>query len=276
MARKSREEQQLEDLQRYADESYLQRSDVQRALRAQGVNVPSTPGTPTSDASNPFTGDENGPATTDANGVTAVSAVDTQAAPEEDELDALSRATLELQDATAQRRTADRIKAKHPDSDQAQQQATADQIQAALGRAQQVSQTTQRGVRDRVFAAADRIGAVNTPGGIAGLLLIIFLLLFILVDVNGQPRGVWLWLVLLRKAHLMPEDKASTLSTSTGTPGITEATSSKSEIPTVNQQTVTAYGQTAAAGANITPINPSFGGSLISEAGGALSRYINP
>lgn len=272
MARKSREEQQLEDLQRYADEAYLQRSDVQRALRAQGVNVP---GTPTSDASNPFTGDENGPATTDANGVTAVSAVDT--VPEEDDLDALSRATLELQDTTAKRRTADRIKARHPDSDQAQQQATADQVQAALGRAQQVSQTTQRGVRDRVFAAADRIGAVSTPGGIAGLLLIIFLLLFILVDVNGQPRGVWLWLVLLRKAHLMPEEKAAQgVGSSSGTPGITEATSSKSEIPTVNQQTMTAYGQTAAAGANITPINPSFGGSLISEAGGALSRYINP
>lgn len=284
MARKTREEQQLEDLQRFADESYLQRSDVQRALRAQGVNVPTAPVAPGSDAANPFTGDENGPSSTDANGVTAVNARDTSGTviPEEDELDALNRATIELQDTTRERRAADRLRARHPDTDQAQQQATADKIQEALGSARRVSETTQGGIRDRVFSAADRLGAVSTPGGIAGLLLVIFLLLFILVEVNGQPRGVWLWLVLLRKAHLMPEDKAAQI----GLAGRGESTPSHSEtqrtqqqgqrqdIPTVNQQTVSAYGQTAAAGANITPINVA--SSLLNGAASGLDRYINP
>lgn len=278
MARKTREEQQLEDLQRYADEAYLQRTDVQRALKAQGVNVP---GTPKSDAANPLTGDESGPATTDANGVTAVNAVDASTGVEDDDLDALTRATMELQGATAERRAADRLKAKYPNTDQAQQQSTADKIQESLGRAQRVSNLTQGGIRDRVLSTADRLGAWRTPGGILALLLILWLLLFILVEVNGQPRGVWLWLVLLRKAHLMPESKAAT--GATGTTGATGATTGiagaaatgASEAATVSQQTVAAYTQTPVAGHNITPINIG----ALSLSGGvtdALNRYINP
>ena len=277
MARKTREEQQLEDLQRYADEAYLQRTDVQRALKAQGVNVP---GTPRSDAANPLTGDENGLASTDTNGITAVSAVDATGLPQDDDLDALTRATMELQGATADRRAADRLKAQHPNTDQAQQQSTADQIQASLGRAQRVSNLAQSGIRDRVLSTADRLGAWRTPGGILALLLILWLLLFILVEVNGQPRGVWLWLVLLRKAHLMPESKAAQFGQQSGTTGAATgiagaAATGAAETAVLSQQAVAAYTQVPSGGSNITPINIG----ALSLSGGvtnALNRYINP
>lgn len=268
MARKTREEQQLEDLQRYADESYLQRTDVQRALRAQGVNMP---GAPKSDASNPLSGDEEGPASVDANGVTAVSAVDATVIPEEDELDALTRSTQELQDATRQRRAADRLRQAYPDTDQAQQQAVADQIQQALGDARRFSNATQGGIRDRVLSAADRLGAVRTPGGIAALLLIIFLLLFVLVDQNGQPRGVWMWLVLLRKARLRPEGAMA------GSQSHNAAPTEPAVGAVPGAAGVLAQGGSAVAantmGANITPINII---SNLRGSGSALDRYVNP
>lgn len=266
MARKTREEQQLEDLQRYTDESYLQRTDVQRALRVQGVNVP---GAPKSDATNPLSGDEEGPASVDANGVTAVNARDATVIPEEDELDALTRSTLELQDVTRQRRAADRLRQQHPDTDQAQQQATADQIQRALGTARRVSEATQGGIRDRVLSAADRLGAVRTPGGIAALLVIIFLLLFVLVDQNGQPRGVWMWLVLLRKARLRPEGDVA--AQAPAVPALGAVAGAASVLAQGgNAPSVTNTG----AGTNITPINIISG--LRSGDSSALDRYVNP
>lgn len=300
MARKTAVEQQLDDLQAFADESYLQRTDVRRALEAQGAPLPPKKGGSSqqgalggqgqardsrgvplyslarSDASNPFTGDEEGPATTDDNGVTAVNAQDATVSEDGDDLDALTAETLRLQQATRDRRAAEALKANEPESDAALRQKTADQIQAALGRAQQVSNLTQRGVRERVFNAADRLGAVSTPGGIAALLLILIVLLLILVPVNGQPRLVWLWLVLTRKASLMSESDAaalsSTLKASPPEPiqpiGETPATPSAAGI--LAAQTAT-YPHSQSSG---TPINVT--SDLLNSANSGLARYINP
>lgn len=278
MARKSTTDQQLDDLRAYVDESYLQNPANRAALAAQGAPLPPLAHTPGSDAANPFSGDEEGPATVDANGITAVGAVDTSGTtiPEEDELDALSRSTLELQDASAKRRAADRLKRDHPETDQAAQQATADQIQAAIGQARRASQLTQGGIRTRVFAAADRLGAVSTPGGIMALLLILWLLLFVLVPVNGQPRGVWLWLVLVRKARLMSEKKAAGLTgRSESAPTHTEASPGASEqVPTLSGLGVVAVNTQTPASQNVTPIN--FGSTLLNGASSDLNRYLKP
>lgn len=282
MARKSATDQQLEDLQQFLDESYLQDPANRRALAAQGAPLPplKSANLPGSDASNPVSGDEEGAATTDENGITAVSAVDTQTEPGYDDLDALNAETVKLQQATADRRAADKLRKEQPETDAAGRQAIADQVQRAIGNAQRVSQATQGGIRDRVFAAADRIGAVSTPGGIGALLVIIMLLLLILIPVNGQPRLVWLWLVLTRKAHLMSEDEAEALGS--GTPGIAENAPSHSEgqaqaqSQSQPQAQGQAYAQVPTSGANITPINIASHSERVVGTSEALGRYINP
>lgn len=280
MARKSATDQQLEDLQQFLDESYLQDPANRRALAAQGAPLPPLKNAilPGSDASNPVSGDEEGPASTDENGITAVSATDVE--PGYDDLDALNAETVKLQQATADRRAADKLRKEQPETDAAGRQAIADQVQKAIGNAQRVSQATQGGIRDRVFAAADRVGAVSTPGGIGALLVIIMLLLLILIPVNGQPRLVWLWLVLTRKAHLMSEDEAQALGS--GTPGITESAPSHSEgqaqLQSQPQAQAQTYAQVPTSGANITPINiasHSERGTVLGLSE-ALGRYINP
>lgn len=264
---KSQQEKFLEELQAAGTPDYWQRPEVRASLRAQQLPVP--PETPASDAANPFSGDEPGAASVDENGVTAVSARDatgTTTLPPEDDLDALTRSTLQLQEATRQRRAADHLKAQHPNTDQAQQQATADKIQEALGTARRVSQTTQGGIRDRVFAAADRLGAVSTPGGIVALLLILALLLFVLVEVNGQPRGVWLWLVLLRKARLRPREEAAKRDAEAARgrrePLAEHATGQQEPALTATPTSV------PVGASNVTPINV-FSGMT------ALDRYVN-
>lgn len=282
MARKSATDQQLEDLLAYVDKERLQQTDFRAALAAQGAPLPPLERLPGSDAANPLTGDDAGPATTDENGIVAVNAQDVSG-PGEDDLDALTAETLRLQQATKDRRAADALKKKEPESDAALRQKTADQLQAALGRAQRVSNLTQRGVRERVFNAADRLGAVSTPGGIGALLVILFVLLLVLLPVNGQPRLVWLWLVLTRKAHLMSESDAANVGG--GTVGGSEAAPTHTESNAGGQESapsLSAAGILAvhANGAqptynqqlnSNTPINIGLNGSL-----SGLDRYINP
>lgn len=274
---KSQQDKFLEELQAAGTPDYWQRSEVRAALRAQQLPLP--PETPKSDATNPVSGDEAGPASLDANGINAVSARDATGTvgttetdiPPEDDLDALTRSTLQLQEATRQRRAADRLKTQYPNTDQAQQQATADEIQQALGTARRVSMATQGGIRDRVFAAADRLGAVSTPGGIVALLLILALLLFVLVEVNGQPRGVWLWLVLLRKAHLRPREDAAARDEEAAKgrrEPISEATTGQQEPLTASAASAASVSSVPAGASNVTPINV-FSGMT------ALDRYVN-
>lgn len=66
-------------------------------------------------------------------------------------------------------------------------------------------------VRDTANRAADRIGNLPTPGGIGILLATVIILLLIIIPVNGQPRLVWLWLVLTGRAKLRAEGEGQTI-----------------------------------------------------------------
>jgi hypothetical protein len=263
MARTS-QDRMLEELQAAGSPDFWNRPEVRSALAEQGINFPRTPG---SDASNPFTGDDEGPATTDTNGVTAVSAVDTE--PGEDELDALTASVGELQQATRDRRAADTLKRTQPETDAAARQAIADRIQRSLGTAQRVSQVTQGGIRNRVLTAADRLGAVPTPGGIAGLVVILLVLLLILVEVGGQPRLVWLWLVLTRRAHLRSEQEAATGVPSNGAIPQERGDNVRETVPALSNLGVLAVNTQTHPADNSSPIN------LLSAARGDLNRYLN-
>ena len=281
MAGKSATERQIDDLNAYIAQERLNDPAFRAQFRAlnPGAPLPETqPGLaaaplPGSDAQNPLTGDEAGPATTDANGITAVDARDVESGA--DELDALNVEVARLQQATRDRRAAEALKTRQPETDQAIRQQGADQLNAAIGRAQRFSNRAQRGVRNQVFGLADRLGAVSTPGGISALLIILVLLLLVLIPVNGQPRLVWAWLVLTGKARLMSAEKADALGS--GTVGITEPAPTHSEVGSTQthaqtgaQEPVThaTYANPLSSG---TPVNVSLNGSL-----SGLGRYINP
>lgn len=196
MARKSKADSQLDELRAFTSDSYLEDVNVRRALAAQGIvlDEPNAPNAPNAGTL------ENG-------GVIA----GPETVPEDEELAALADATETL-DATHQDRlAADRLRrGEHPDGDdQAMRQALADDAQRVRGETLRQSLETQQAIRSRVTSLADRIGTVPTPGGIAALLVIIGLLLLILIDVNGQPRLLWMWNVLLGRARLMSEQKAA-------------------------------------------------------------------
>jgi len=293
VAKKSATDQQIEDLQAYIAKERMNDPAFRREFA--GLNpgiplpprehVPGMPGVPGSDAANPFTGDEAGPASLDANGINAVDARDVGSL-DEDDLDALNASVVDMVEATKARDAADKLRKGQPQSDAAIRQAAADRVQTALGAAQNISNVTQSGVRDRVFSAADRIGAAATPGGIGALVVIALLLLLMLIPVNGQPRLVWLWLVLVRRARLMSESEAAALSG--GTIGGSEAAASNAtesssasfsaaSILALNSGTAngTANGATYANSKNVaSPVNIASG--LLSDVTSALDRYINP
>ena len=184
--RKSKTDAQLEELRASLPETYLEDTNVRRALAEQGIVLDEP------NATNP------------AGSETPQSEQDEELASLYDEIDTL--------DATHQGRlAADRVRrGEHPEGDdRAMRQALADDAQRVRGETLRQSLETQQAIRGRVTGLADRIGTAPTPGGIATLLVIMALLLLILIDVNGQPRLLWLWNVLLGRARLMSEQKAA-------------------------------------------------------------------
>lgn len=184
--RKSKTENQLDELRAFTSDSYLQDTNVRRALAEQGIVLDEP------NATNP-TGSETPQSERDEELASLYDEIDTLGATHQDRL------------------AADRVRrGEHPEGDdRAMRQALADDAQRVRGETLRQSLETQQAIRSRVTGLADRIGTAPTPGGIATLLIIMALLLLILIDVNGQPRLLWLWNVLLGRARLMSEQKAA-------------------------------------------------------------------
>lgn len=219
----------LDELRRYTSDDYLNRPEVQAALAAQGLDF----GAPDVDTSADTSADtDNGAQTLDTAGGAAALAAD-------DDLAALAAAQAELDDTHAARLAADKVRRNDPDSLRAQRQAAADTAQQIEGLAKREIQTRQEMIRARMSSLADRIGTFPTPGGIGFLLLVLALLLLVLVPTNGQPRLVWLFQVIMRQAHLMPETKIPEAGGHPPEPGTTPT-----DIPTLSAGGATGGGAT--------------------------------
>lgn len=189
----------LDELRRYTGEDYLQRPEVRAALAEQGLDIPEQAGA--------GVGEETG-SIVDLGGPREAGATDdgeTSVTPETDTLAELRAAQDELADTHAARLEADRLRRTKPKTLRAKQQAAADTRQEAEGLARREALERQAVLRARLNALADRVGALPTPGGITFPLLILLILLLVLRPVNGNPPLVWLWLVITRKARLIPE-----------------------------------------------------------------------
>lgn len=188
---------QLEELQQFISDERLNDPDMLAALEAQGID---TSGLSDGLNESPETSDTTETETLDAE------SPDAKLAELEAESDALAE--------THQERLAhDRL--KQQESFKAAQQAAADQLQHTLGSIQQVRQDTTGNVRSRINALSDRLGSMATPGGIGVPLTILLALLVFLIPVmtkNGEsePRFIWAWKVLTRKAQLLPETEVAT------------------------------------------------------------------
>ena len=224
--RKSKADTQLDELRALTSEGYLEDTNVRRALAEQGI-VLDEPNSPTNAPEN------------QSEAVT--SEQDEELASLYDEIDTL--------DATHQGRlAADRVRrGEHPEGDdRAMRQALADDAQRVRGETLRQSLETQQAIRGRVTGLADRIGTAPTPGGIATLLIIMALLLLILIDVNGQPRLLWLWNVLLGRARLMSEQKAAGQAARLAAGGVTsEPVSGISETTTATATATMSNGNSA-------------------------------
>ena len=186
----------LEELQQFISDERLNDPDMLAALQAQGID---TSGLTTGES----TGEETGASDSDAAETETLDAEspDAQLA----ELQAESDALVE----THQERLA-RDRLKEEQSFKAAQQAAADELQHTLGSLQKVRQDTTGNVRSRVNALSDRLGSMATPGGIGVPLTILLALVVFLIPVmtkggESEPRFIWAWKVLTRKAQLMPE-----------------------------------------------------------------------
>ena len=212
---------QLEELQQFISDERLNDPDMLAALQAQGIDTSGLAESPETDQSE--TGDTE---TLDAE------SPDAKLAELQAESDALA-------DTDAERRARDRL--KQQETFKATQQKAADELQHTLGSLQAVRQDTTGNVRSRVNAFSDRLGSMATPGGIGVPLVILLALLVFLIPVmtkggESEPRFIWAWKVLTRKAQLMPEaERASGLQhekTSAST-GNGNAASSADEVASV-------------------------------------------
>lgn len=187
----------------------------------------------------------------------------------DEELDQLTAGINELNQTRAERRAADKLRKEQPESDAAIRQAAADQTQEVRGLAAREAREGQQRVRDRVNGIADRIGSFQTPGGLGMLLLILGLLLLILIQTNGQPRLIWLWLVLTRKAHLMTEGDAKAASATTTTTAPAAATPAAA--------TPAAAAAAAASNGNgVAAFVAGLPSAAVLAFPSALDRYIHP
>lgn len=226
-ARARKMQRDLDELRRYTSDDYLNRPEVQAALAAQGLPLDALDTGGVGDTGATDAGATDATGVPDAAGaVTLDTAGGVAAVAADDDLAALAAAQAELDDTNTARQQADRLRRDDPDSLRAQRQAAADTAQQIEGLAKREIQNRQQLLRARLSAVADRIGTFPTPGGIGFLLLVLVILLLVLVPTNGQPRLVWLFQVVMRQAHLMPETKipeAGGHPPETGTPPATGA-----------------------------------------------------
>lgn len=245
----SKTDRELADLQALLGEEGVQKLNTgqRAALAQQGIQVPHV-----------------APDTLDAANAGTIPATETtETSDADEELNQLTAATEELGQTRAERRAADKLRETQPESDAAIRQGAADQAQELRGLALRQAQEGQRRFRDRVNGVADQVGSLQTPGGLGMLLLILALLLLILIQTNGQPRLIWLWLVLTRKAHLMTESDAKAAST-------TSPTSPTS--PTV----APAAPATASNGDSVAAFATGLPSAAVLAFPSALDRYIHP
>ncbi len=238
MARKSKTDSQLDELRRLTSEGYLQDANVRRALAEQGITLEEASSEAPEGSTYP------GPETLPSD-----SSADSNA-DSEDEVTQLL-AEVETLDATHQDRLrADALRRnEHPDGDdQAMRQALADDAQRVRGETLRQSLEQQQAIRSRVTGLADRIGTAPTPGGIAMLLMIMALLLLILIDVNGQPRLLWVWNVLIGRARLMSEQKAAQQAARLAAGGVTS-------------EAVTGISEAVSSAASSSPVSPVSNGN---------------
>lgn len=94
-----------------------------------------------------------------------------------------------------------------------QQQELADQIARQRGIAVNATRQATDAIRSQASAVAGRIGTLPTPGGLGLVIIVLATLLLIIIPVNGEPRLVWLWLVITGKAKLRTEDAAQQVAT---------------------------------------------------------------
>ncbi len=221
----------LEELQQFIADDRLRDPEMQAALRAQGIDVS---GLDAGDAAD--SADNAGTETLDAESPDAA-------------LAQLQRASDTLVQTHQERLDRDRL--KQEDSWQAAQQRAADNLQQTLGTVQKLRQDTTGNVRTRVNAFADRLGNVPSPGGLGVPLIILAALLIFLIPVLGrsgesEPRFIWAWLVLTRKARLIAESEAA--------PGAHEKTTTT--VLTSNGTHETQNGNSATDAASILALPP--------------------
>jgi hypothetical protein len=123
----------------------------------------------------------------------------------EKELGEVERQTRELEDVDSERRAFERETEEEPDSLAVRRREAAEEFERQRLAALHGGQAAASRVREGVVRAADTIAGTPTPGGIWAPFLLLMLLVFALVPVNGQPRFVWLWLVLTQRAKLRDE-----------------------------------------------------------------------
>lgn len=183
----------MDELRRYIDAERLRDPEMLSALEAQGID--------TSDLDDGEDEEESDEFATESDAESDAS------------LDELQRESDTLVATDRERRKRDRLVAEE-DSLAASQQRLADELQRQTGALQQARMATTAGVRGRVNALTDRVGSLATPGGLGVPLLILFALLVFLIPVlsksgESQPRFIWAWLVLTRKAKLLPESEVA-------------------------------------------------------------------
>lgn len=139
------------------------------------------------------------------------------------ELGELQDLSEQLADADDARRAADRLKRDEPESREAIQQQLADLTDQQRKAAVQAAQGTAQLVSERMSALAGRVGGWRTPGGLGVPALLLLVLLLFLVPVNGEPRFVWLWLVLTGRANLKKEADALPIATAANAAALANA-----------------------------------------------------
>ena len=228
---------QLEELQQFISDERLNDPDMIAALEAQGIDTSGLSESP----------ETNQPETSETGDTETIDAESPDA-----KLAELQAESDTLAETDAERRARDRL--KQQETFKATQQKAADELQHTLGSLQAVRQDTTGNVRARVNALSDRLGSMATPGGIGVPLTILLALLVFLIPVmtkggESEPRFIWAWKVLTRKAHLMPEAEQAS--------GMHEKTSSSTSLSSGNGDGNAANSADVAAVLALPPLSTS-------------------
>lgn len=205
MARKRRTRQEqsqadYDEIRAWTNADYLQRPEVIAELEKQGVPVSQLNTSDFDEETAQETVEETQPEI----------GLDVSLEKKSDALTDLLDAQEELEAENARREAADKLKAENADKLKAFQQNAADTVQQNIGAVKELQRSTIGKVRENVNAVTEKIGSMATPGGLMTPFIILMALVIFLINVRGnggdsEPRFIWSWLVLTRKARLIPE-----------------------------------------------------------------------